>query len=167
MASHTLSLQLPPELQPSQQKRTPVPVHAAFAFTQDLLAILWEHGVIQVYDLQTRLGPGRGKVMDPVLVCSRSLSSAGSVRSFRQAAFTTLGDELRLAVLATELAGDANDIVSVADVGPSQDAQVTEIGLPKHSSRLVLSRTVVWEAPDGRLYEGMPHGSGFAGGRLL
>ncbi|KAJ8489069.1 hypothetical protein ONZ51_g3188 [Trametes cubensis] len=153
MASHTLSLQLPPELQPSQQKRTPVPVHAAFAFTQDLLAILWEHGVIQVYDLQTRLGPGRGKVMDPVLVCSRSLSSAGSVRSFRQAAFTTLGDELRLAVLATELAGDANDIVSVADVGPSQDAQVTEIGLPKHSGRLVLSRTVVWEAPDGRLYE--------------
>ncbi|KAI0326070.1 IkappaB kinase complex IKAP component [Cubamyces sp. BRFM 1775] len=154
MASHALSLTLPPELQPAQQKRTPVPVHAAFAFTRDLLAVLWEHGVVQLYDLQTRLGPGRGKVMDPVLMSSMPVSSAGSVRSFRQAVFATLGDDLRLAVLATELAGDANDIVSVVDVsGSGQGVQAIEVGLPKHSGRLVLSRLVVWEAPDGRLFE--------------
>ncbi|KIK60852.1 hypothetical protein GYMLUDRAFT_244010 [Collybiopsis luxurians FD-317 M1] len=47
------------------------PTFAIATFTSadsELLALLWEHGYVELYDLHTRLGPGRGKVMDPVKV---------------------------------------------------------------------------------------------------
>ncbi|OSC96781.1 IkappaB kinase complex IKAP component [Trametes coccinea BRFM310] len=154
MASHTLSLQLPSELQPSQVKRTPVPVHAAFGFSRELLAIIWEHGVMQVYDLKTRLGPGREKIMDPTLLWSGWLEGAGSSPTYRQVMFAndTSEDELQVAVLATEITSDASDIVSIRSLA-GQGLSATAVGLPAHNGRLVLSRKLLWEAPSGDIYE--------------
>ncbi|KAL7277687.1 hypothetical protein ACG7TL_008619 [Trametes sanguinea] len=154
MASHTLSLQLPSELQPSQVKRTPVPVHAAFGFSRELLAIIWEHGVMQVYDLKTRLGPGREKIMDPTLLWSGRLEGAGSSPTYRQVMFAneTSEDELQVAVLATEITSDASDIVSIRSLA-GQGLSATAVGLPAHNGRLVLSRKLLWEAPSGDIYE--------------
>lgn len=44
------------------QARTPV--HISFS-EHDSLAILWESGYVEVWDLHTRFGPGQGKVMEP------------------------------------------------------------------------------------------------------
>lgn len=45
-----------------------VPIHAAFALTKDAMVVLYESGRMTLWDLQTRLGTGKGKVMDPRLL---------------------------------------------------------------------------------------------------
>jgi hypothetical protein len=47
---------------------TRTPLHASFSSTNDTVAFLWESGLVQVWDLQTRLGPGPGKIMNPTKV---------------------------------------------------------------------------------------------------
>ncbi|KAH9846478.1 IkappaB kinase complex IKAP component [Lenzites betulinus] len=150
MASHSLALQLPLELQRTQRRTTPVPVHAAFASTSDLLAILWESGVLQVFDLKTRLGPGRGKVLNPALVWAGSLES----RSYRQVAFAPrAADEgLRLAILGSDPGGDAMDVVTVLDIA-NGDAAKTDVAFVAHNGRLIPSKDIVWEAPDGKIFQ--------------
>lgn len=152
MASHTLPLQLPAELQPAYSKRTPVPVHAAFASTRDLLAVLWEPAVLQVFDLQTRLGPGRGKVMDPVLAWSGPLPP----KSYRQVAFTAARgpEDIRVAVLGSDPAGDAVDVVSVIDISGKEVVQTTDVAFVAQNGRLIPSKGIAWEAPDGKIFEG-------------
>ncbi|KAI0629477.1 IkappaB kinase complex IKAP component [Trametes polyzona] len=151
MASHTLPLQLASELQPARPKRTPVPVHAAFAAHRDLLAVLWEPGLLQVYDLKTRLGPGRGQVMDPTLVWSGPLEPKG----YRQVAFAACPDtegDLRLAVLGSDLGSDAVDVISVVHISGSA-AKTTDVAVNGHGGRLVPSQDIVWEAPNGQIFK--------------
>ncbi|KAL1945489.1 hypothetical protein VTO73DRAFT_2340 [Trametes versicolor] len=151
LASHTLALQLPPTLQPTLPQRTPVPIHAAFSSARDLLAVLWEAGILQVYDLQTRLGPGRGKVVDPVLVWSGSLGP----KSYRQVAFAANGADadFRLAVLGSDPGGDAVDVVSVLDISGNEVVQTTDVAFVAHNGRLMSSSNIAWEAPDGEVFE--------------
>ncbi|KAF8661467.1 hypothetical protein AX16_001304 [Volvariella volvacea WC 439] len=42
-----------------------MPIHSAFSNLDELLVVLWESGEFAVFDLETRLGPGPGKVMNP------------------------------------------------------------------------------------------------------
>ncbi|KAI0669554.1 IkappaB kinase complex IKAP component [Trametes maxima] len=150
MAAHTLAVQLPPELQPSLPIRAPVPAHAAFASASDLLAILYETGVLQVFDLKTRLGPGRSKIMDPSLVWSGLLPK----RTYRHVAFAAsgTGEDIRIAALGSDPRSDAVDVVAVIDVS-GNESKTTEIAFNAQNGRLVPSQGIVWEAPDGRIYE--------------
>lgn len=157
MSSHTLSLKLPAPPHPySLLQRSPVPIHASFASHTDLFAVLWEPGILEVFDLKTRLGPGRSKVVDPVQVWSGTIDTVS--RSYRQVVFdqSTGGDKLRLTVLGAESSADANDVVFVVEVdGPEKTT--TEVPLPARNGRLIPAKGSFWEGPDGKVYKGQSH----------
>lgn len=157
MSSHTLSFKLPAPPHPySLLQRSPVPIHVSFASHTDLFAVLWEPGILEVFDLKTRLGPGRSKVVDPVQVWSGTIDTVS--RSYRQVVFdqSTGGDKLRLTVLGAESSADANDVVFVVEVdGPEKTT--TEVPLPARNGRLIPAKGSFWEGPDGKVYKGQSH----------
>ncbi len=157
MCSHELALKVPDVSLPSFLRRSPAPVHAAFASHSDVLAALWESGIVEVFDLKTRLGPGRGKVLDPVSIWSGVLEGAGS-RSYRQAVFDqSIGPEgaMRLALLGTDPSGDTNDILCVLDI-QGQESKQTVVPLPARNGRLIAGLGLFWQGSDARIHEG-PH----------
>ncbi|KAI0828044.1 IkappaB kinase complex IKAP component [Trametes gibbosa] len=148
MASYILAVQVPVELQPVQPGCTPI--HAAFASTGDLLAVLWESGLLQIFNLKTRLEPGRGKVMDPVLLWTGSLEPKG----YRQVTFArhAAKEGMRLAILGSNPGGDARDIVTILDVA-HEEMEKIDVAFVSHNGRLIPSQGIVWEAPDGRIFQ--------------
>ncbi|KAH0829047.1 hypothetical protein J3R83DRAFT_2503 [Lanmaoa asiatica] len=44
------------------------PVHISLSSSNDLMASLWQNGRVSVWSLNTRIGPGKENMMDPVLV---------------------------------------------------------------------------------------------------
>ena len=131
-----------------------MPVHAAFASHADLLAVLWEQGALEIFDLKTRLGPGRGKVVDPVPIWSGAVTEGGS-KSYRQVAFDQCGsgNNLRLVVLGADTLSDATDSVSVIDIQGTEKT-VMEVPLSARNGRLVPTEGILWEDPEGHVYAG-------------
>ena len=156
MSTHSLSLKLPSTTLPGILKRSAVPVHAAFASATDLLAVLWEPGILEIFDLKTRLGPGRGKVMNPVSVWSGTVNEDAR-GSYRQVVFdqTILEDNaMRLGILGSKPSnGDLTDAVLIVDI-LGGERKSTEVALPAHNGRLVPAQGLFWESPEGHLYEG-------------
>ena len=162
MSSHTLPLKMPDVSLSSVLRRSPTPIHAAFASQSDLLAALWEPGVVEIFDLKTRLGAGRGKTVDPITLWSGILEGAGP-RSYRQAVFDQshgLPGSMRISVLGTDPSGDTNDVVCVLDV-QGQEGKQTSVPLPAQSGRLIPGKGVSWQSPDGNIYQGQSISSGF------
>ena len=153
MSAHSLSLNLPPSSLFSALKRSPTPIHAAFASSKDLLAVLWEPGIVEIFDLKTRLGPGRGKVMEPVSVWSGLVREDGVSKNFRQVVFDHTADSeetVRLALLGSTF---PSDIVAILEVH-SGESRTVEVPLPTRNGRLVAGQGIFWEASHGQLYEG-------------
>ena len=156
MSTHSLSLKLPSTTLPGILKRSAVPIHTAFASGTNLLAVLWEPGILEVFDLKTRLGPGRGKVIDPVSVWSGTVGE-GAGGNYRQVVFdqTVLEDNaMRLGILGSKSSnGDLTDAVLIVDI-LGGERKSTEVALPAHNGRLVPAQGIFWESPDGHLFEG-------------
>ncbi|TFK88053.1 IkappaB kinase complex IKAP component [Polyporus arcularius HHB13444] len=154
MSSHELPLKVPDVSLPSLLRRSPAPVYAAFASHSDVLAALWESGIVEIFDLKTRLGPGRGKVLDPVSVWSGVLEGAGS-RSYRQAVFDqSISPEgaMRLAFLGADPSGDTHDILCVLDI-EGQESKQTVVPLPARNGRLIAGLGFLWQGPDARIHQ--------------
>ncbi len=155
MSSHELPLKVPDVSLPSLLRRSPAPVHAAFSSHSDVLAALWESGIVEIFNLKTRLGPGRGKVLDPLSVWSGVLIGAGS-RSYRQALFDqSISPEgaTRLAFLGTDPSGDTNDILCVLDI-QGQESKQAVVPLPARNGRLIAGLGFLWQGPDARIHQG-------------
>ncbi|RPD57919.1 IkappaB kinase complex IKAP component [Lentinus tigrinus ALCF2SS1-6] len=154
MSSHTLSLKLPDVSLPPMPRRSPTPIHAAFASRSDLFAALWEPGIVEIFDLKTRLGPGRGKVIDPATLWSGVLEGTGS-RSYRQVVFDQSDgsqEAIRLIILGTDTSGDANDVVCVLDILGDESKQ-TVVPLPARNGRLIAGQGVLWQSPDAQVFQ--------------
>ncbi|KAI0752776.1 IkappaB kinase complex IKAP component [Daedaleopsis nitida] len=154
MSSHVLPVKPPGGPLSSSLQRSFAPVHAAHASHADLLAILWESGVLEIFDLKTRLGPGRGTVANPVSVWAGAITES-ALKNYRQIVFDHEANEqgrIRLAVLASDSSQDMNDVVHVVEI-VGQDKTVSEISLPARNGRLVAAAGSYWQAPDGRLYQ--------------
>ena len=146
MSSYQLSV-------PSQGAHTYLvkctPTHASFSPTADILAVLWMSGYIELWDLHTRIEPGRGKVMAPTLTWS---SNIGTILSYRQIAVTaesTSTSERILAqviVLGSDCGG--SDIVTVVELGKDLSMQTYQVKMPHRNGRLVSDENAVWQAPD-------------------
>ncbi|KAI1786336.1 IkappaB kinase complex IKAP component [Ganoderma leucocontextum] len=155
MSTHSLSVELPSTTLPDILKRSAVPIHAAFASASDLLAVLWEPGVLDVFDLKTRLGPGRGKVIDPVSVSSGRVRE-GAAGSYRQVVFDQTAredDAIRLGILGSRSSnGELTDAVFIVDI-LGGEKKTTEVALPAHNGRLIPAQGIFWQSPEGRIYE--------------
>ncbi|KAJ7252430.1 IKI3 family-domain-containing protein [Mycena haematopus] len=131
-------------VQSSVQSSSP-PIHAKLAPWSDTLALLWESGYLEIWSLQTRLGPGPGKIMDP----SRTFAGVVGKDGLRQ----------RQVVLSTPdsiyLLGsspEGHDIVTIAHL--DKDA-TTEVAMPSRNGRLAQSEgaTLIWQSIVGGLFE--------------
>lgn len=155
MSSHQFPLR---QEQLSAFRRPLVPVHAAFSPSSDILAILWETGHIELTDLRTRLGPGKGKVMDPTplwvgTVDQETVSSGGSCRQV-QLLIGKEPDEQRITRLVV-LGSNTTDFVSVLSVENNIVVDQTKKILPQRNGRLLTSNNkILWQAPDGEIFTG-------------
>jgi elongator complex protein 1 len=143
-----------------------VPVHACFASEQDVLAVLFEHGAFALWDLRTRLGPGPGKAVDPVLLWD-ARAEAGSETRWRQVlvlpriAPAAVSDSESTAAhervpWPLALLGHRAGVDIVAVRGPTA-AEERTIELPEHNGRLVPGGKpgeVWWQASGGRILDG-------------
>ncbi|KAH6910413.1 pol II transcription elongation factor [Coprinopsis sp. MPI-PUGE-AT-0042] len=83
MSSHQLHINISAPSNGSPYK-TKVPIHVAFSRAGDGMALLWEDGYSQLWSLNTRLGPGPGKVMNPEMIWEGNLPSSSGAQ-WRQA----------------------------------------------------------------------------------
>ena len=116
--------------------------------------MLWEQGELEIFDLKTRLGPGRGKVVDPVPIWSGAITEGG-LKSYRQVVFDKSVSEanVRLVVLGADSVSDATDSVFVIDILGTEKT-VTEVPLIARNGRLVPAKGILWEDPEGHVYAG-------------
>ncbi|KAK7052844.1 putative elongator complex protein 1 [Paramarasmius palmivorus] len=61
----SLQLSLANVASPLEASTSRIPIHASFSAHTDTLGVLWEAGYVELWALNTRLGPGRSKVMEP------------------------------------------------------------------------------------------------------
>ena len=119
MSSHQLSLN-PTPLSPS--RRRPTPIYTSFSPSEDIIAVLWESGHVELWDLHTRLGPGLGKVINPEQLWNGMIDQHSSERHYKEIAvwtapelIQTAGAVARIAVLGYKREG--NDVLQVVEVG--------------------------------------------------
>lgn len=110
MSSHRLTLCPSPS---APQRTLSTPSHLSFSSSEDILAVLWETGYVELWNLCTRLESGRGPVMTPELVWSGTLDGA----RFREiCAWTNVpgGATARIAALGTGNGG--TDVLRILDI---------------------------------------------------
>lgn len=154
MSSFQLPLSVPPADAPALQAR--VPAHVCFSPNKDVLASLWETGYVALTDLRTRLGPGRGKIMDPSTVWRGLVGSEAF--EYRQIAVLRMpdeaGDATIFAVLGSGKSQDGRDAIVLVSVTNGSVSEQTTIQLPQRNGRLVPSdEKVWWQSPEGELLE--------------
>lgn len=144
---------------PVNQCRTPI--HASFSSARDVLAVLWESGRVELWDLHTRIGPGRGRVMEPNKMWAGLISEDPAGES-RQVTLWTASDQAsdgltaRIVVLGSEREGC--DILAILELEMEKVVHGYSVRMPGRNGRLVTSdEDVVWQAPDGKLFDGMSY----------
>lgn len=126
-----------------------IPIHADFSPFDDNIAILWEYGYIELWNLQTRLGPGPGKALNPSKVWGDMVSSVSS-RIHRQVSIVKINVVSMLVVLASGPNG--NDILIIRNLG---DKTTREVNLPERNGRLVASDGhIAWQSRNGEIFDG-------------
>lgn len=121
------------------------------------MAAVWESGHVEITDLQTRLGPGRGKIMDPVRLWSGTVAGDMEANEFRQIMVLTAEEgQLKFVVLGSPATRKGKDFVEVVVVKLGELANRVKIDLPERNGRLVVSDSQVWwQSPDGEILSGM------------
>ncbi|THG94781.1 hypothetical protein EW026_g6757 [Hermanssonia centrifuga] len=150
------SLQLPLTSSPNAPKhQSRLPSHISFTPDKDIMTSLWETGYIELTDLHTRLGPGPGKVMDPVKLWTGYTVENQTNKAYRQI-LALVSEEpslLRLAVLGSENKPDGKDVISLVVLKENEVQGRFEVVLPQRNGRLIPSDDLLfWQAPDGEIF---------------
>jgi elongator complex protein 1 len=127
-------------------------MHASFSDKKDLLALLWEPGFVQVWDLNTRLIPGPEKIMNPVKSWSVDLP-VESPTAFRRIAVSFADDDsITVVVLGSAMAGP--DILVIVEVRQGKTESIREIKFPGRNGNLVGGSMCTWQDLTGQLFNG-------------
>ncbi|KAF9237879.1 pol II transcription elongation factor [Melanogaster broomeanus] len=152
----------------SSNQRTPhtqTPVHVSLSPSNDLLAIIWQRGCVAVWSLRTRIGPGKGKVMNPLLIWTTNLGDGDGLKLWRQVTVSRLAEDeksmMRVTVLGSGEGGiDQANIHEIRfDPASEQKPESEEswiIKMPGSDGRLVSSYDYLppfWQAFDGEIFE--------------
>ena len=137
MSSYKLMLQHSPSAPP----RTPrTPCYVIFSPTEDILAVLWETGYVELWDLHTQLEIRHGSVMTPELIRSGPLFR-GAV--FREIAVSTNASGVGIArIAALGFESNGRDVLQVLDVGQETNYALEVPSLESFGWRLALTRGV-------------------------
>ncbi|KAJ3981419.1 IkappaB kinase complex IKAP component [Lentinula detonsa] len=152
------SMQLTLLTEPRDKSQIPrsaarVPVHACFSSYSDVLGVLWEDGSVEVYDLRTRLGPGTGKVMEPIRIGLCSINDTNiRCRQIMILASTSSADSHSFTMLILGSLSESDGVV----VTKFNGERITETGtvmMPSRNGRLVRSSNAgIWETRSGELF---------------
>lgn len=135
---------------------TRVPTHISFSSpaSSDFIGILWDAGFVELYSLKTRLGPGKGKVMDPTFA-SLVQVGGGQGASYRQ--LQIYGRSSVLAVLGTLANGvDCIILATLSSLETGDVVSMKTIELPSANGRLVSNdydEKVYWQSSSGSSYD--------------
>ncbi|THH29047.1 hypothetical protein EUX98_g5147 [Antrodiella citrinella] len=148
MSSHSLTV---PDRSTHYDFRTkPLPpVHVSFLSSKDVMFSLWESGHYEVTNLRTRLGPGKGKVMDPVTECFDPKQDSEEW-VHKQALAYGLDAEQSVALLQSNGERDRITFTTLTgkDVEPRQD-----VDMPGLNGRLVQGDShLAWQSPNGEIF---------------
>ena len=161
MSSYQLktSLSTPSADTPSAQ----TPVHIALSPCNDLLASVWQNGRVSVWSLNTRIGPGKEKVMDPAVIWTARLCDGE--KFWRQMSVSGLTQDgkrtVKVILLGSERGSDHVAIheISVADAS-SDNAEREDhflVKMPGANGRLIASYIhlpPIWQDVNGEISEG-------------
>ncbi|KAF8885990.1 IKI3 family-domain-containing protein [Infundibulicybe gibba] len=106
-------------------------IHSSFSAERDMAALLWESGYVELWKLETRLGPGRGKVMNPTRAWAGLFGERLSVE-YRQ-----------IALWAPQSTGDGER---------SWSPWLRMIEVARNSRLVAADNKFVWQSPDGKLH---------------
>ncbi|CAL1711610.1 unnamed protein product [Somion occarium] len=154
MSAYQLALSSSSSSSGSSKTSHTVPIHVSFSPRKDVLTVLQESGYLEVIDLHTRLGPGRGKVMDHAHLWAGAVAVNDSSTAYRQviqwAQECDASDIIRLAALGS----DTNDFISVLTLAGSEVNERYDVGLPERNGRLLYTdQSLSWQGPDGQIYD--------------
>ncbi|KAL6305119.1 IkappaB kinase complex IKAP component [Sparassis latifolia] len=164
MSSFVHTPHLPAMQQTLQLSRIPMPIHVSFSSSRDLLAVLWESGLVELTDLRTRINGSRGRVMDTLKIWAGIINRALGISSCRQIALWIPGGELHnksegdaevvhVAVLGAETNEDAHDVVCCVAVKGGEVVEESIAPMPSSNGRLVPAFTgITWQSPNGELF---------------
>ncbi|KAG9221313.1 hypothetical protein CCMSSC00406_0009424 [Pleurotus cornucopiae] len=146
MSSLQLDLVASTSLHPIQ-----VPVHTAFCVTKDVLAVLWESGFVEVWNLNTRLEQGYGPVMKPSQVWAGKFDYCSKAHQI--VAQEGPDNTLRLLILGVTDNG-MDVLVDVSVEGGAVNAKAPRsIGM--RSGRLITSDAgILYQSATGEVQEG-------------
>jgi len=124
------------------------PLHASFSSTNDTIAFLWENGQVQVWNLQTRLGPGSGKITNPLKV-GEGIVPISLARRVNVSAVTD--GKVTLAILGSR----ENDALMYAEAGNGIFEPKNEIDLPGLGGTIPDAAIDIWQDSKGRVFRGL------------
>ncbi|KAK0212323.1 pol II transcription elongation factor [Desarmillaria ectypa] len=131
---------------PESSQVSQVPIHVCFVHGSDMLAVLWETGYVEVWDLSTRLTPRGGKVMDPKRVTCRTPPSA-KPGSYRQVVLRSDG----VLLLLGSDNGDGSDIIMTVEI--EEGAGQSMVMLSRNGRLLPVDQGIIWQSPGGELFD--------------
>ncbi|KAI5988054.1 pol II transcription elongation factor [Pisolithus albus] len=130
------------------------PSYISLSPSNDILGALWGDGHIVVWSLHTRMGPGTGKVMEPVLLWTKDLGDEdGHWRQVQVSILDADGDERNLQVVVLGTTKQRFDLVSVHEIRLSHTEEQLHI--------VETHRTAELPGKDGRLISSLESSSSF------
>jgi elongator complex protein 1 len=164
MSSHQLPLNTPADAS-SRPSLSLVPSHVTLSKSHDLLGAVWQEGRVMLWALQTRITPGRGTVMNPILIWSASLPRECQCR---QVLVSSKGDDeehmtISVAILGSDVGG--NDQIFIHDfervtlpLKQVSETSTRNVSLQQKNGRLIpheIPEHLAWQAPDGSIFQGV------------
>ena len=163
MSSHQLKTSLSTPSGDVSSAHIQTPVHISLSPTNDLLASVWQSSHLSVWSLNTRIGPGKGKAVDPTLIWTVNLRDGN--RIWRQVSVSDHngGEKRTIRALLLGAEGGSDYVAihefSIAD-GSDDKAERGEcflVKMPGTNGRLTATNDhlfPVWQNSIGQLFEG-------------
>ncbi|KAI6007771.1 pol II transcription elongation factor [Pisolithus orientalis] len=164
MSSH----QLPVRIQHTAGDTSPsflrsTPSHVSLSSINDILGAVWGDGRVIVWSLHTRIGPGTGKVMNPILLWTKDLGHEDVL--WRQVQVSVLAADAKERILQVAILGSTEqspDLVNVHEVRLSPTEEQARIGETCWTAKLsgkdgrlmpdLESLSSFWQSREGEIF---------------
>lgn len=146
MSSYQLVLASPPSASDFINMKTPI--HISLSSQDDILAVLWESGYLELWSLNTRIGSNSGPVMAPKKILSGYARNDTTVQ-WRQIALQNPADTLpTIVVLGTSSIG--TDVIARLHVNGNDVTNLDKMACPRNC-RLLNNSPDIYQTPKGDL----------------
>jgi elongator complex protein 1 len=165
----SLQLSLAPSASRLSKSASRIPIAYCFTANSDTLGILWEEGLVEIWKLNTRLGPGRGKALDPKGISSWTVELE-HIKDLRFRQIMLVDSESSPGSILVVIAGSSssgNDTLMVSTFDGEKIHGTVSTELSSRNTKLLglgLNDVVVWQGVDGDVCQGV-HTSEFSRAR--